>query len=147
MDLPNQAQRKWEGSEPIEAVVHGADVVHDLFHIARYRPNARAQLHCEQVLEGALRSFDLRTEDGLPSHVHGDEEVRVREMTVDDSVKPPDCLIRPRKEGEQARAHHVDRGVRRQRSGDKAAIALCLPNVLAGPCVQRRLISDPAGCG
>jgi hypothetical protein len=53
------------------------------------------ELNVQQVLQRALRALDLRAQAGLLAHVHGDEQVRVRDGS-DDAVEPAERKICPR---------------------------------------------------
>ena len=59
MDLADQTQRERKLREPLESVVHRRDVVHDLVDVPRDLRDARLELDREQIVEGALRAFDL----------------------------------------------------------------------------------------
>jgi hypothetical protein len=92
VDFPNQAEREWERGQPVEPIVHGADVVDDFANIVRQVTEIRVELEGENILERALRSFNLRAIDCLPANIHRNEEVGVRQR-LSDAIEAADCLI------------------------------------------------------
>lgn len=112
VDLAYEPQREGEFGQPFQAVVHGADVVHDLFDIPGHLPLGRVQLEGEGILQRALDTLDLRAQHRLPAHVHGDEQVRIRQRPCH-AVQPAHGLIRAREQPDHSEVH-IDRRVRRK---------------------------------
>lgn len=132
MDLPDQAKRQRKRRESIETVIHGSDVVDHVLDIVWdvFRPGI--QLECEDILEGALRPFDLGTVDRFASNIHGNEEVRIGQR-VGYAVQPSDCLIRCGEKMDDC-VIHPDRGIEWERSRNKRSESTRLSDV---PTVTR----------
>lgn len=96
MNLPNQTQRKGERCEAIKAISHCSNVVNNLLNIVGKISHVRIKFVGENIVQGALRSLDLRAENGFPSDVHCDEKFGVQQC-FRNTIKATDRLIRCRK--------------------------------------------------
>ena len=92
MDFANQTKRERKLREPLQAVVHGGYVIHDLFDIPGRTNSAGVQLELEEILQRALGSFNLRAEDRLPLHVHGNEEIGIGQK-LRGAIQAPQPLV------------------------------------------------------
>jgi len=79
-------------SRCVRGLVHGADVVDDLDDVHREFRSARIELEPQDVVQRALRPFDLGAEDSLLTDVHGDEEIGIGKGRRD-AVEPANGLI------------------------------------------------------
>ena len=131
MDLADESQRKRECLKTLEPVIHRRYMVYDFKDILEGSSSRAVQLECQQVVQAALRPFDLRTQDGLSPHVHRNEKVRVGKGSTD-AVEAPDRLIGPRQQRYQR--CELQRGIGRERRRQKCAVAGQLPDVAARPC-------------
>ena len=131
VDFANQAQTQGEvlGQAP-QAVVHGAHVVEDFFHILRRVVGGGSGLECQHVFKRALRAFDLRRQHGFVPHIHGDEQVGVGQH-IGDGVKPRQVAVGVGEPGLQLTIEN-DRRFGRQRLGHEGAVASGLLDVTAG---------------
>jgi hypothetical protein len=60
-------------------VVHCLDIVEHLGNVRGSIRIVQARLGSQEVLQRALRSFNLAGHDGVLANVHEDEEIRVRQ--------------------------------------------------------------------
>lgn len=88
MDLPDEPQGQRQRGQPLEAVVHGCDVVDDVLHVGHPRVFVVASFEPQHVGEGGLGTFDLRAQDSLTAHVHGHEQIWIGD-DADDPIEPP----------------------------------------------------------
>ena len=112
-------------------MVHGADVVDDLDDVNRELGAGRIELEPQDVVQRALRAFDLGAEDGLLPDVHGDEEIGIGKGRRY-AVEPANRLIGLRERRPQS-IIEGDRQRRWQWRGDEGVIPCRLPDVLASP--------------
>ena len=130
MDLADEPQRKRQRFEALKAVVHGRNVVDDLRHVVGESRAGTVELECQDIVEAALRTLNLRAENSLAANVHGDEEIGVREGATH-AVQPADRLIGVGQQGDQR--PELQRRVGRERRRDERAVAGQLVDVPAGP--------------
>jgi hypothetical protein len=112
VDLPNKPQRKRQGLEPIQPIVHGRHIVDDLFHIAE-PPVRPLGLEPEHIRQRGLCAFDLRAKDGILPYIHRHEEIRVRKDGCD-TVQPAESDVG---RGEQASKLTIKQNGRVRREG------------------------------
>jgi hypothetical protein len=105
VDFSNQTQAQRELSDPLQPVVHGVDVVDDLLHVLGEFLPGSVNLELKYVVQGALRSFDLRTQDGLVPDVHRHEEVGVGQ-NGSDPIQSPQGSVGVGEQTGQFRVHH-----------------------------------------
>jgi hypothetical protein len=104
VDLPDQPDRHRQFWESREAEVHGANVVDDFFDVGGATIRGDLGFLGEQVLEGALRAFDLAGEHGFPPDIHVNEEVGVGQ-SLDRPVQPTEGAVRV---GQLMLQRHID---------------------------------------
>ena len=127
VNLTEETKRQGEVSKPIEAVVHRGHVVDDFIDVLREGANAWLELYREQILECALRAFNLRAQDGFASHVHRNEQVWVRHVS-DLTVEPADGDVRPRQQ-RRHRGEELNGWLRRQRCRNERSKATRLRDI------------------
>ena len=112
-----------------------AIIVKEFFHIQRQRTAARIELELQDIVKCALGSLDLGAENGLPSDVHGDEEIGIGQCSSQ-AVQPSHGLVGT---GEKPQHGVVDPngGIRRECGWDEGSIACWLSDVMPGPCAER----------
>src|SRR6266511_3198141 len=62
VDLADESLGERKAGQPLKAVVHRSDVVHDFVDVTGHVRYARFKLDRKEVLEGALGTFDLRAQ-------------------------------------------------------------------------------------
>lgn len=97
MDFVDESDGERQFSQTFQSVTHGADIIHDLVHIAGTIRRKNVGLGREQVLERTLGAFDLAGENGLFPNVHEDEKIGIRQC-LDGAVEAPECTVRRREQ-------------------------------------------------
>lgn len=120
VDLFEDAEGERELADAIQPVVHRRDVVDDFFYVLGMI-GLRIGLEPEDVFKRALGVLDLRAEDRLVAHIHGDEEIGIRKCRSN-TVEATKAAVRFR----EKRVEFVvtlNRRVWRQRGRDEGAKA------------------------
>ena len=92
MDFFDQANGDGKLVQASQSVVHRGDVIHHFIHVLRGFGREDMRLGGEEVLQGALRAFDLAGKDGLLAHIHEDEEVGMRK-NLNGATEPPQGAV------------------------------------------------------
>src|SRR5450830_197080 len=133
MDLPDKTSRKGQLLEPVQSIVHGCYVVHNLLDVSLDTGFGRFGLKFDQVDELCLCALDLAGQHRFFANIHVDEQIRVGENCCGpvQTTKGPIGL-------RQQRPHfiiHEDWWDGREARRDESAVSLRLQYVSA--CSER----------
>ena len=131
MNLADQAHGHGQFGEPVQSVIQGPHVVDDLVHVlgAGIWPE-QVRLGGQQILQRALRAFDLAGQHSFLAHVHEHEQIGVRQGEHG-AVEPAQRTVGLREQGLKF-ALQAQRRVRRQGRGQEGPIAGGLAHVAPG---------------
>ena len=134
MNLADQSDGHGQRRQPIEAVVHGADVVDHLIDVPG---DVAGQLGLggEQVLQRTLRAFNLAGQHRFFADVHEDEQIGVGQG-LNRPIKPSEHPVGLRQQHLQRPIEPYRRN-RRQRFRQKCPIPTDLPNIPSRPPCRR----------
>ena len=130
MDFAHQPHRNGQFVKAFKSAFHGAHVVDDFFDIVRPVFVVDGGLGGQQVLQRALRAFDLAGQHRFLADIHENEQVRVWQGQHG-AVEPAQRTVGLGKEGGELGTENKRR-FRRQACGDEGAIASRLADVLTG---------------
>jgi len=111
-------------------VVHGPDVIDDFGNVGGRIRIVQPRFCCQEVLQGALRAFDLARKHGFFPDIHEHEKVRIGKGE-DGPVQSAQGVIGLRQQRPQ-RTGQIHRRVGRQRRRDESSVAGRLLYITAG---------------
>ena len=146
MDLPNETQGQGQRIQPFQAVLQGLDVIDDLFEIIGGRPDGRARLGGEQLLEGCPGAFDPARQHRFPAKERADEKMGIGKAPAL-AREPADRPVSARERGDEFGVPCDRRSQRRRHEGGVAAWALHVAAVqpaarIGGHCDATLLVCE-----
>ena len=131
VDLAYQTHRQRKLGDTRQAIVHRVDVVDDLGDIAWNAAPWGVGFVLQHVDKRRLSPLNLRTQDGLLAHVHGDKQVRIWKRRGY-AIEPAQPMRGDRRQLRQL-VVHLDWRIGGYRCGDECPVARGLPHIGSGP--------------
>jgi hypothetical protein len=122
MNFSNEPQAKRQFIQTLQTVVHRPHIVDRFFNIFRDILPGGVNLELQDIFERALRTLDLRTENGLVAHVHCHEQVRVGQ-NGGAAIESTQRAIRVRQQAGEIVIHHDGRRGRQWRCNKRPIVA------------------------